>query len=328
MSLWRGRGTAVLCLLLGLLALSAPGRSQAQSQQKGDASIRVEYQYIGTGSYQADSFVANYWTTDSHVALLSGDYALSDKWTIYAALPYVQKRFNPSDVEFPTGPGDPHDPNHYFWVDFVPPDKRFIDDGDYHGGLQDLSFGVSYRAVDGPAWTVSPYFGYAVPADNYPFYAKAAIGLNLWNIPVGVDVSFIPYFSDWHFRGNLAYVFSEEVLGVNVDYWLAYLSAGYWFKPNFSMNVFLSSKYLRDGLIIDYDFGDLGHYPDDFGTEEWYHHDQTLRHRILNVGIAFDYYFNEKWQLSGSYFETTWADQTNEVDGAFSIAVTRYFGGE
>lgn len=316
---------------LALVLVSLPTASLAQGQQRGDASLRVEYQYIGTGNFPTDYFVAAYWTTDSHVLVLSGDYTLNERWTVYAALPYVLKRFVP-EAPLPGLPdGDPHDPTADYWVDFIPPDQRFIDDGDYHGGLQDLSMGLMYRAVDGPAWTVSPYIGFGVPADDYPFYAKAAIGQNLWSIPVGVDLRFVPYFSDWHFRGNLAYVFSEEPLGYNVDYWLGYLSAGYWFKPNFSMDVFLSTKYLRNGLILPWSYTDdptFGNYPQDFGTELWYHHDRLLRHRILNLGIAFDYFLNEKYQISGSYFETTWADQTNEVDSAFSLALTRYFGGD
>ena len=85
---------AILFLLVALAGFS-PGPVLAQGQTRGDASLRLEYQYIGTGSYQADSFVADYWTTDSHIALISGDYALSERWTVYAALPYVRKRFSP-----------------------------------------------------------------------------------------------------------------------------------------------------------------------------------------------------------------------------------------
>jgi hypothetical protein len=92
------------------------------------------------------------------------------------------------------------------------------------------------------------------------------------------------------------------------------------------MNVFLSSKYLVDGLIIDYDFGPLDQYPDAFDTEEWWQHDRLIRHRILNLGVGFNYFLSEKYQLSGTYFESIWAEQTNEVDKAFSIALTRYFG--
>jgi len=316
---------SALPALLGFFAVVLAGSAQAQSQQKGDASLRIEYQYIRTGDYQGDGFVADYWTTDSHIALLSGDYSFSDRWTVYAALPYVQKRFNATQFN-----GDPHNPNDPFWIDYIPPDKRFIDDGDYHGGFQDLAFGLKYLAVDGPAWTVSPYVGFGFPADDYPFYAKAAIGLNLWNLPVGVDLTYIPYFSDWYFRGNFAYVFSEQPLDINVDYWLGYLSAGYWFKPGFSMNVFLSTKYIRKGLVLPWSFTDdpnFGDYPEAFDTPEWYHHDRLIRHRFVNLGVAFDYFFNGRYKLSGSYFTGIWADQTNEVDHAFTLALTHYWDG-
>jgi len=318
-------------MLLGLLAcLAIPALAQ-QSQEKGDASLRVEYQYIGTGDFDTGLFVADYWTTDSHIVLISGDYALSERWTVYASLPYVKKRF----VAVPGDPfgGDPHNPNDFYWVNFVPTDKRFIDDEDYHGGLQDLSFGVSYVAHDGPNWNVSPYIGYSFPADNYPYFAKAAIGQNLWNIPIGVSLRYIPNFSDWHFRGNFAYVFSEEPLGHNVDWWRGYLSAGYFFKPNFSVDVFLSSKHLLDGLDINTDFSDypdpgFANYPTAYGNETWYNHDRLIKHDLLNMGIGFDYFLNENYQLSGSYFKTIGSDQTNQVDEAYSLALTYFFGNE
>ncbi|HET6564353.1 MAG TPA: transporter [Xanthomonadales bacterium] len=312
-------------LLISFLAVTT-----TEAQEKGDASLRIEYQYISTGNFHDANTEFDWWTTDSHVALLSGDYAITDRVTVYAALPYVQKRFNGDPQGLIPG-GDPHNPNDPWWVDFVPTDKRFIDDGDYHGGLQDLTAGVRYAAIEGPAWTVSPYIAYGVPTDDYPYYAKAAIGANLWNIPVGVDVSYVPYFSDWYLTGNLAYVFSEEPLDINVDYWLAYLSGGYWFQPRFSMNLFVSAKYLRNGLIMPWDFTDdpfYSNYPGDFDTEEWYNHDRLLRHRYVNLGVGFDYFFKENYQLSGTYFQGIWVEQANEVDSAFTVALTRFFNAD
>jgi hypothetical protein len=296
----------------------------AQSQEKGDAALRIEYQYIHTGDFKDENFTFDYWTTDSHIALLSGDYAITDRWTVFAAIPYVQKRFNAGELFG----GDPHNPNDPWWIDYVPPDKRFIDDESFHGGLQDLSFGVSYLALDGPL-TISPYIGYGFPTTSYPFYAKAAIGQNLWNIPVGLSIGYIPYFSDWQFDGNLAYVFSEKPLDINVDYWLAYLSGRYWFKPQFAMNIFVSAKWIRNGLVMPWDFTDdpfYGNYPGDFDTIEWWQHDRLLRHRFVNLGIGFDYFMNEKYLLSGTFFKTIWSEQTNQVDRAFTLALTRYWG--
>jgi len=301
---------------------------QDQDTERGDASLRLEYQFIQTGSFLSDNAEFDYWTTDSQVAVLSGDYALNERWTIFAALPYVRKRFN---SEVPWG-GDPHNPNDPYWIDFVPPDKRFWDDGDYHSALQDFSLGVSYRVVNGPL-TLRPYISYGVPASDYPFFAKAAIGKNLWTVPVGTTFSYVPYFSDWHFEGNAAYVFSEKPLGLNVDYWLVDLSAGYWFKAGLSVNAFLNFKSVRDGVSLlwpEFIDGDpVGAvYPDDWDTENWWHHDRLVGNRNLNFGIGFDYFFGPEWKVSGSGYQSIWTEESNEVDLAVTLAVTRFFGGD
>ena len=317
---------AVLACLVAGLAVTP---IVAEGREKGDGSIRVEYQFIHTDRFTiSDGTNLDYWTTDSHVVLFSGDYALSDRWTVYAALPYVQKRFQPADPNDPFG-GDPHDPTAPYWVDFIPPDTRFIDDGDYHGGLSDISVGVTYSAVAGPL-TIAPYIGYGTPVRDYPFYAKAAIGLQLWNIPVGVSFDYVPYFSDWYVDGSVAYVFSEKPLGVNVDYWDAYLASGYWFKPYFSVNVFATLKYVRKGLVIPWDFVDDPDavYPQDWANERWYNHDRLMQHRNLNVGLSFDYFPSQRYALSGSWFTGVWTEHSSEPAYAFTLAVTRFFGAE
>lgn len=322
---FRAGGLIVVLMVGGLFADPA----LAQGQTKGDASIRLEYQHIRTGTFEFDlsSFFgeADYWTTDTQVAILSGDYAISDRITVFGALPYVRKRFN-SQVDWG---GDPHNPNDPYWVDYVPSDKSFWDDGDYHSHWQDFSIGMSYVLTDGPRLTVSPFISYGFPASDYPFFAKAAIGKNLWTVPVGVNLAYVPYFSDWHFEGSFGYVFSEQPLDENVDYSVLHLSAGYWFKPNLSVNVFVAGKYTWEGLEFA-DFQDdplTAAYPDEYDTEEWYNHDRLYAASHLNVGAGFDYFLDENYKVSGSGYTSTWAESTNEIDFAFTLAVTRFFSG-
>jgi hypothetical protein len=316
-------------MLASLVLVATAGMVQAQEQKRGDASLRMEFQSIRTGTFVSDNADFDYWSTDSRVAIVAGDYALNDRWTIFAALPYVSKRFN-SEVAWG---GDPHNPNDPYWIDFVPPDTSFWDDGEFHGDFQDFSIGVSYRIVTGRL-ALQPYISYGVPATDYPFFAKATIGKNLWTVPVGTTFSFVPYFSDWHFDGNLAYVFSEEPLGVNVDYWLAHLSAGYWFKANLTVNAFLSLKYTREGvsllspIFLNDNAADPPVYPDDYDTEEWWHHDRLIGNRNLNFGLGIDYFFSPEWKVSGSAFQSIWTEESTEIDYAFTIALTRFFGGE
>lgn len=324
----RPLGRLYLPLLAFWVAIILPGPVHGQGQSHGDATLRLEFQYFKTGAFLSQDQRFDYWSTDTQVALLSGSYALDDRWTVFASLPYVRKRFN---SKVPWG-GDPHNPNDPYWVDFVPPDTRFWDDGDYHGAFQDFSIGVSYRIATGP-WTVNPYISFGVPASDYPIFAKAAIGRNLWTIPVGVSIGFVPYFSDWHFSGDFGYVFSEKPLGRNVDYWLAHLSAGYWFRGNLSVSAFLSLKYgygtsLLSPEFINENAGFPPVYPDDFDTEEWWQHDRLVGNRNLVWGLGVDYGISRKWALSGSTFRSVWTEEANEDDLALTIGLTRFFGGD
>jgi hypothetical protein len=303
---------------LGLLFEAPPAAAQAQS--RGDASLRIEYQYIRTGDFYDDSPLfqsgGDVGTTDSHVLLLSGDYALGPRWTVFASLPYIQKQHQ--------GTG-PHDFSEF--VNFDPPDRRIVDDGDYHGGFQDLTVGVRYRALEGPL-TVSPFISYGVPTTDYPFYGKAIIGPNLWRIPVGVDLGFQPYFSDWYFSASVAYVISERSLGVDVNHWLAFGSAGYYFTPRFFASLFVSYKNTPNGLRMPQDITDdpLYQNPADFDTPLWWQHDRLLAHRYTNVGLGLDYVLNREHVVSFQYYTSVYTDQSNEVDNAFTVGITRFFG--
>ncbi|NGP53182.1 transporter [Thioalkalivibrio sp. XN8] len=303
---------------LGLLLEAAPAAAQAQS--RGDASLRIEYQYIRTGDFYDDSALfqqgGDVGTTDSHVLLLSGDYALGPRWTVFASLPYIQKQHQ--------GTG-PH--NFAEFVNFDPPDRTLVDDGDYHGGFQDLTVGVRYHALEGPL-SVTPFISYGVPTTDYPFYGKAIIGPNLWRVPIGVDFGFQPYFSDWYFGASVAYVISEQSLGVNVNHWLAFGSAGYYFTPRFFASLFVSYKNTPNGLRMPQDITDDPLYgnPADFDTPIWWQHDRLLAHRYTNVGLGLDYVLTQRNVVSFQYYTGVYTDQSNEVDNAFTLGITRYFG--
>lgn len=300
--------TAVLAVM--------PAASAQERIADLDNSLRVEYQFIHTGDLDSGIGPLDIGETDAHVLLLSAVYSLNERWKVYGTIPYVQKRHQGVGV---------HDPN----VDFdqyTPPDLRVVDDGDYHGGFQDIHAGVQYLAVDGPL-TVSPFISYGVPMSDYATYGNAAIGKQLWEIPVGVSLEFTPYFSDWFFQGDLAYVFSEKLLGVNLNYWLAYLAAGYYVTPRFAPRIFVTRRYAPTALEFPEDFTDDFTFgtPEDFDNEYWYQHDRTLQHNYLDAGIGFDYILNERYGVSATYFQTIDPDNVAEVEYAFTLALTYRF---
>lgn len=272
-------------------------------------SLQVEYQYIHTGAFDTDAGPFDIGETDAHILLLSGDFSVGERWRVFASIPYVQKRHQ--------GAGQ-HDFTEF--LNYTPLDLRMVDDGDYHGGLQDFYLGVEYRAIDG-AFSVSPHVAYGVPVSNYPVYGSAVIGKHLREIPVGVAIGISPYFSDWYIQADISYVFSEDLLGVNLDYWLTYLSAGYYLTPRFAPRVFVSKRYSPDGLAYPEDFPTDA----DWDTEKGFRHDQMFKHGYVNGGIGFDYVVSDRYQVSATWYRTINPDNIAEVDNAFTLAVRRQF---
>lgn len=270
-------------------------------------SIRLEYQYAKTGSIDFNGEQFDLGRTDTHVYILSGVYSLNDRWKIFGSIPYVQKRHKGASV---------HDPNVDFFV-YSPPDLRVVDDGAYHGGFQDVYVGAQYLAIDGPL-SVSPYVSFGSPVSDYPTYGNAIIGKNVWEVPVGVAVELTPYFSDWSFEVDIAYVFSEEVIGVNLNYWLLHASASYYVTPRLAPRVFLTKRIAPHA----YDWDDLG---DDWDNEPGFQHDRILRHAYLNGGVGLDYVVSDRYSISATYYETIDQNIVAKVESAFTLALTRRF---
>ena len=295
---------AVTVLLLTVFSV-APGQERTASLGH---SVRVEYHYAYTSDFVYDSAVFEGGNTTSHALVLSGVYSINERWKLFATIPYVQRR--------QTGAAGVHDPAVDF-VQYEPPDMRFIDDGSYHGDFQDFTFGVQYLAAQSQRFSLSPYASYGVPMTNYPFYGAAAIGKQLEELHLGVSMELRPYFSDWIFHADLTYAVSEEVLGVDLDYWLAYVAAGYYVTPQFIARVFVSGREAPDALIAE----DIL----DWDSEEGWRHDQILKHSFVNVGVGMDYLISERYSISATYYQAVDSDNVYELDDAFTVGMTLNF---
>jgi hypothetical protein len=279
-----------------------------------DDSVRLEYYYVQTGRFVSDTYSFDAGTTDTHAVQLSGVFSLNEKWKVYGSIPYVQKR-----LIDPIGYGT-HNPNVDFY-EYTPPDLRFVDDGHYHGGFQDLSVGVQYLALDGPL-KVSPFVSYGMPVSDYPIYGAAIIGTGLNALYLGVSLDFTPYFSDWNFQADISYAISEKVLGVDLNHWLMYFATSYYVTPRFAPRLFLTSRITPNALNYPEDFEP---YEEKYDNENGWRHDQTIKHEYINAGIGFDYIVSERYGISATYYRTISAENLLEIDKAFSLGLTGRF---
>lgn len=297
-----------IALLIGFL-LAACAASAQEHISDYDDSVRIEYQYTRVSEYETATETIDFGQNDTHVLVLSGVWSINERWKIWGSLPYVQKRQE-------TNTFGVHNPNVDF-VDFMPPDLRVVDDGEYHGGFQDFTAGVRYLALDGP-FSISPFVSYGVPTANYPIYGAAIRGRGVRELHLGASMEFIPYFSDWIFRADIAYSVSEKVQGVDLNYWWAHLSAGYFVTPRFVPWVFVKTRYAPNALSSDF-------VSENYDSEVGWHHDQTLKHNFVDAGIGVDYLISNRWDIAAKYYTTIDAEDVLKIDYAITFALTRRF---
>ena len=302
-------GTARLPILCLALALPAFADNELLSPDDGhtagSGSISLAYQNIVVNQFNTSVSDVDIGEVQTHVMYLEFDYALTDRWRISAGVPYIKKRYIGAGV---------HDP---LTLEPPRPEVPFVDDGDYHANFQDFLLGVSYLWMLDPV-IVEPFARVAIPTHDYPHFANAAVGQNLWKVEIGVDLTKLMPFSDWYFRAETSYTFVEETLGVSVNHFRFNGEAGYFFSNAFSAKLFVLAKHGKGN--------DATAFPPSMRTDEaWYQHDRTTRHSFVNLGVGANWFFHENYQLSGSVLTTVWGQSVHLVDVAWGMEITRYF---
>ncbi len=295
-------GTLLLLLTLSVNAAEAESR-------KGSGQVVLTYQFNSTDGFESSIGELPIGSIDTHVMNIELQYALTDRLTIIAGLPYVRKRYNNGPL--------PHDP-----MLLVPPRPYIenVDLGDWNTGFQDFNIGAKYRLIEG-AFSVSPFAYLGVPSNEYPFYGNAAIGQQLTRLQLGSSLMWYPGLSNAYYSADIGYVFVEETLGVSVNYWNIRAEAGYQFTPRLTGRLFGLWKKGSGNSVPDNYPG----FPTQLTDELWYQHDRMLKHNYMNIGIGIDWALNDNYSISSNYMEMIWEDQVNILEYAFTLSLARSF---
>lgn len=298
--------------MIALAALLVPAlnaNAEDTETRKGSGQIVVTYQFNATDGFESDIGALPIGSIDTQVLNLELQYALTDRLTVIAGIPYVAKRYNNGPL--------PHDP---LLLDPPRPYIENVDDGSWNSELQDFNIGAKYRLKEGP-FSVTPFAYLGVPSHDYPFYGNAAVGQQLTRLQIGSSIMWYPGLSNAYYSADIGYVFVEETLGVSVNYWNIRAEAGYQFGPRITGRLFGLLKK-GSGLAVPTDYPG---FPDQLTDELWYQHDRMLKHNYLNIGIGLDWALNDRYSISSNYMEMVWKDQVNILEYAFTVSLARTF---
>lgn len=299
-------GPAAAVLVLALLFVSEAG-AQASVPAEGAGSWTLAYQSISVHDHTDYLGVHNaVGKTQSQVLFLGLDYGLTDKLAVSAGVPYIKSKYVGA---FPHVHGDY--PGHQ--------DEPLIDDGQYHGGLQDYSLGLRYQLWTEPV-LVTPFVSFGYPSRDYTFRGHSAIGTRLWHVELGAGVArqFEPPWDDFYVQARYGYSIREKTQGIGVRSSKLDLELGYTLTPRLSARLLAVWLKTHNGLNVPVDFPPA---PNPLGFE----HDRLLKTESVNLGGGLAFMLNRDYTLFGTWFSTVTSKNAHAIHNAFAVGIGRSF---
>jgi len=291
----------VLALLLG--AFTRPATAQAWTPRQGEGYVSVAF---------GDDFVRDHLLSNGdhqdlgHIRSLilaqSIEYGVTDRLAAEITLPIVASKYLGTR-----------------------PHQLPIDNGNYHGGTQDLAVGVRYSVQRRP-FALTPFVTLTVPSRDYTYYAHSAVGLNMRTLAFGVALGreFESGLPNTYFQSTYSYSIVERVNGIRPNRNNISLEGGYFLGRRFTVRALTDALISHGGLNVPEDFPELEHSPptDD---EHFHHHDQTANAKHFNLGGELSVALGPRWEVFGGLTHTLWGENEHATRFGVSMGVSRSF---
>jgi hypothetical protein len=270
----------VCVAVVSLFLLPSLGLAQAFLPGKGNGSVSVD---IGTthaaGHFLDDgSRLPGYSSRANHVTL-SVEYGVTNRLAVGVDIPYVSSKY--------TGKEEPLN---------LP--ANVIDDGVYHGTLQDFRIEGRFNAFERPL-VVTPFFAFSVPSHSYQTIGESAVGPNLKQYSTGVYVGRLlnPFLSQAFVHGSYSYTAVEKVLGLSLNRSNTDVAFGYFFTPRLSTTFLWRNQWTYGGL----GFADL--YDPSTSSEVFLQSDRLTKQDFQHIGVATGLNLTESMSANFSFIK-------------------------
>lgn len=294
-----------------LLAMAIPfvpeARAQASVPEEGGGSWSLAGQSIAVHDHTDYHGVpAAIGKTQTQMLFLGLDYGLTDRLAVNAGIPYVRAKYVGAlphvHGEFPGHENDP-----------------VIDDGRYHGGLQDFSLGVRYQLWSEPV-LMTPFIHVGYPSRAYPYRGHSAIGKRVRQVEFGAYLAraFEEPLNAFYIQASYGYSISEKTEGIGIRSSKLDLEVDYLITPRLTARLFAVWLITHNGLNVPVDFPP----PPD---PRAYAHDRLLKTKMFNLGGGLAYVLDPTYTLFGTWLSTIESKNAHAIHNAFTLAVSRSF---
>jgi hypothetical protein len=295
-------------LLPSLVAFPMCLFSQAWLSPKGEGTVSVLYQY-GFDRYHSfsDGRTKDRGHTSLQGLVLDTDFSLTDRLAVRVALPYISGKYVGA--------------NPHLLIRGRPETIVKIDDGTYHGTLQDFRFDVRYN-VSRSALRLTPFFQVLVPSHSYPTLGHSAIGIDLREYRLGVNLGrrLDPILPKAFVQGRYAFGFSEQVAGIAPKRSYAEFQLGYFVSRRWSLQGSGVLMYTHNGIEFDYDL-----FPNNLTVEQYLNHDRISRNKLLDLGGGVGYSLSPSTSVVFSLGHSVYGANTHLRTRVVTVGIVKGF---
>jgi hypothetical protein len=277
-------------------------------QDQGTATLLYQY---GFDRYHALSRgeAVDRGHTSLQAVMLDVDYSLTDQLAIRVGLPFIEGKYIGTQ---------PH-----LLVRGQPQTAVELDDGNYHGGLQDFRFDVRYN-VSRRKLMVTPFFTLYVPSHAYATLGHGAIGTDQREYRGGVN--FGRQLGSWlpkaFVQGRYAFGVLQEVDHIAPK--RSYLEAQLGYLLSRRLSVQGSTVWTHSHNGIDFI---NGLFPNNLPEDQYLNHDRISRINLLDVGASTTYSVTRKTNLFVGWGHSITGTNTHLRAIVLTVGVSRNFTG-
>ena len=226
-----------------------------------------------------------------------GTYGITDRWTVSAALPYVNTRYK--------GP-----PSHGGGPGFT------VDNGEWHGCMTDLRVGLHFQALERP-FALAPFVGYVTPIGDCYTRGHAANGRDLEETLIGLSVgkSLDPWIPRTYAQVRYSYAFVEKVHGISHDRDNLNVELGTFFTPRWNVSLYGAWQWTHGGITL----------PVPPSSPHFLYHDQVGEDEFFNAGFGTGFAVTEEMTLFAIYMEGIEGKNGHKIDQALTFGISYGF---
>jgi hypothetical protein len=331
----------IFFLLFFILSVPISAFAQAYINPKGSGTFSISYQnaYVkdhlfGKGQDvlpdpRTGELLSALGQVRTQAVFFNVEYSITDKFAVSGGLPYITSKFiadgpvgtiaGPHIYHLPDG-----DPNPINDPIVTNPDGTYyipVDDGEYHGGLQDLSARVRYNILSVP-FLVTPFIEYSAPTHDYPFYSHAVIGNRVSEFRIGTYVggSLQSILPNTTIQARYAFGIPQRILGISRTRHQGEVDVAYSVSDTVTVFGVLLGQVTVGGLDLLEDFRPLRTY-----NPKFLHHLQIQRDNLLDVGVGGQYSLNDRTALFGVLVHTLTARNMHAFDYVLTFGMSWSF---